>query len=335
MGTPSKNGTPGAGIAREQAAGLSTFSLLSAGRRTISIAFWATTTSAMAMSPPSLDDLRQRIDDIDDQLHDLIMRRAETVEAVATTKQHSRIAAIRPGREAIILRRLAERHRGRFPRTVLVRLWREIFSGTVMMQGDFIVAVSTLEAMPDYWDLARDHYGSYTPMIAFRSVGEVLRALAERRAAVGVLPMPADGERQPWWPLLAVAGAAAPRILARLPFIARGNARGDSGLDALVVGHGEADPTDADRSLIALETTGGMSRARLIDVLNSAGLPVTFLTMHEPGSGGDAWCLVEIDDKVSDGDQRLRQALAALGDKIARARSLGSYAKPFAPTALG
>jgi chorismate mutase/prephenate dehydratase len=163
----------------------------------------------------------------------------------------------------------------------------------------------------------------------------VLRALAEGRAAVGVLPMPADGERQPWWPLLAVAGAAAPRILARLPFIARGNARGDSGLDALVVGHGEADPTDADRSLIALETTGGMSRARLIDVLNGAGLPVTFLTMHEPGSGSDAWCLVEIDDKVSDGDQRLRQALAALGDKIARARSLGSYAKPFAPTALG
>jgi hypothetical protein len=188
--------------------------------------------------------------------------------------------------------------------------------------------------MQDYWDLARDHYGSYTPMMAFRSVGEVLRAMTEGRAAVGVLPMPAEGEREPWWPLLAVAGAAAPRVLARLPFIARGNARGDSGLDALVIGHGEADPTGADRSLIALESAGEMSRARLIDALQGAGLPVTLLAVHEPGGGG-VWCLVEIDDMVGDGDQRLRQALRPLGDKIGRARSLGSYAKPFAPAAPG
>jgi hypothetical protein len=53
--------------------------------------------------------------------------------------------------------------------------------------------------------------------------------------------------------------------------------------------------------------------------------------VHEPGSGGDAWSLVEIDDTVSEGDPRLREALRPLTDKIARARLLGSYAKPLAP----
>ena len=288
----------------------------------------------MATPTSSLDDLRRRIDEIDDRLHDLIMERAEVVEAVAASKQRGRIAALRPGREAAILRRLVARHRGNFPRAVLVRLWREIISGAVMMQGDFAVAVAALEEMPDYWDLARDHFGSTIPMIAFHSVGEALRALADGKVAVAVLPMPAEGEREPWWPLLARAGAAAPRVLARLPFGGRGNARGDGGIDALAIGRAEPDPTDADRSLVALELTGELSRARLIAALKEAGLAVTLFAAFEPGGEG-AWHLVEIDDGVAEGDSRLAGAVARLGERVARVAHLGSYAKPFAAKTLG
>ncbi len=288
----------------------------------------------MATTTSTLDDLRRRIDEIDDRLHDLIMERAEIVEAVAGAKARGRVAALRPGREARILRRLVARHRGGFPRTVLVRLWRELISGAVMMQGGFAVAVSALEEMPDYWDLARDHFGSHSPMTAFHSLGEALRALTDGKVAVAVLPMPAEGEREPWWPLLARSGAAAPRVLARLPFAGRGNARGDGGLDALAVGHAEPDPTDADRSLIALELAGELSRARLIGALKDAGLAVTLFAAHEPGGEG-AWHLVEIDDGVAEEDPRLAKALATLGDQIARVAHLGSYAKPIAPAALG
>lgn len=288
----------------------------------------------MATTTSTLDDLRRRIDEIDDRLHDLIMERAEIVEAVAGAKARGRVAALRPGREARILRRLVARHRGGFPRTVLVRLWRELISGAVMMQGGFAVAVSALEEMPDYWDLARDHFGSHIPMTAFHSLGEALRALTDGKVAVAVLPMPAEGEREPWWPLLARSGAAAPRVLARLPFAGRGNARGDGGLDALAVGHAEPDPTDADRSLIALELAGELSRARLIGALKDAGLAVTLFAAHEPGGEG-AWHLVEIDDGVAEEDPRLAKALATLGDQIARVAHLGSYAKPIAPAALG
>jgi len=288
----------------------------------------------MATTTSSLDDLRRRIDEIDDRLHDLVMERAEIVEAVAAAKERGSIAALRPGREARILRRLVARHRGRFPRAVLVRLWREIFSGAVMMQGDFAVAVAALDEMPDYWDLARDHFGSATPMVAFHSLGETLRVLAEGKVAVAVLPMPAEGEREPWWPLLARGGSAAPRVLARLPFAGRGNARGDGGLDALAVGHVEPDPTEEDRSLIALELTGELSRARLIATLKEAGLAVTLFAAYEPGGEG-AWNLLELDAGVADNDPRLAGALAALGDRVARMTHLGSYAKPFAPAALG
>ena len=288
----------------------------------------------MAATTSALDDLRRRIDEIDDKLHDLIIQRAEVVESITAGKKRGGIDTIRPGREAQILRRLIGRHRGRFPRPVLARLWRELISGSVALQGDFAVAVLALNEMPDYWDLARDHYGSHTPMLAFHSIGEVLRALAERRAGVGVLPMPAEGEREPWWPLLAVASAA-PRVMARLPFAGRGNARGDGGLDALVIGYGDADTTDEDRSLVALELAGELSRARLISAFKSAGLAVTLFAAHEPGGDG-AWYLIETDPGLAAADDaRLAPALRSFGEEVARVVHLGSYAKPFAPQALG
>jgi|HubBroStandDraft_1064217.scaffolds.fasta_scaffold71313_1 chorismate mutase/prephenate dehydratase len=286
----------------------------------------------MAPRPSSLDDLRRRIDEIDDRLHDLIMQRAEVIEEIAGTKKRDGIATIRPGREALILRRLVERHRGRFPRAVLVRLWRELLSGTIAMQGSFAVAVYMPRSTPDYWDLARDHYGSHTPMMAFHSASELLRTLGEGRAAVGVLPMPAEGESAPWWPLLTASGAAVPQIIARLPFAGSGNARVDGG-EAVVIGHAELDPTGADRSFIALEIGGDLSRARLIGALNDAGLMVMLFAAHEP-HGSSALHLVEIDDLVSPGDPRLLRALQPLGDRVTRVAHLGAYARPVAAAAL-
>jgi chorismate mutase/prephenate dehydratase len=286
----------------------------------------------MATRPSSLDDLRRRIDEIDDRLHDLIMQRAEVVEEIAGTKKRDGIATLRPGREALILRRLVARHGGRFPRAVLVRLWRELLSGALAMQGNFAVAVYMPRRTPDYWDLARDHYGSHTPMMAFHSASEVLRTLGEGRAAVGVLPMPAEGESAPWWPLLTASGAAVPQIIARLPFAGSGNARVD-GSEAVVIGHGELDPTGADRSFIALEIGGELSRARLIGALNDAGLMVMLFAAHEP-HGSSVLHLVEIDDLVSPGDPRLIRALQPLGDRVTRVAHLGAYARPFAAAAL-
>jgi len=286
----------------------------------------------MATSTPVLDDLRRRIDQIDDQLHDLIMQRAEIVESVARAKKRGGIATVRPGREAALLRRLVERHRGRFPRPVLVRLWRELVSGAISMQGEFAVAVHAPGAIPDYWDLARDHYGSHMPMLAFHAAGEVLRALSQGRAAVGVLPMPAEGESAPWWPLLTASGASAPRVIARLPFAGRGNARGES-TNALVIGHAEFDPTGADRSFLAFEILGELSRARLIGALNEAGLAVTLFAAHT-SDGTAAWNLVEIDDLVTADDARLQKALAPLGERVARVTHLGAYARPLTPAEL-
>ena len=154
----------------------------------------------MSESQSDLEHFRRRIDEIDDRLLDLLIERVDIVSRVGAHKRNAgSVAAHQPAREAEIIRRLTERGQGAFPPATLVRMWRELLAATVRQQGSFAVAVYVPPDMPGFWDLARDHYGSQTPMQAYGSTAQVIGAVTDGQAAVGVLPMPQEGEADPWW----------------------------------------------------------------------------------------------------------------------------------------
>src|SRR5213079_1897486 len=191
-----------------------------------------------------------------------------------------------------IIRRLVRRSKGAFPAATLVRMWRELLAATVRMQSSFTVAVYAPPQAPGYWDIARDHYGSHTPMVPYRSTSHVIGAVIEGQAAVGVLPIPAEDDSDPWWRHLLSADENAPRVVARLPFGARGNARSD-GADALAIGRGMQQETGADRTFLATESAADISRGRIFRILSSLGLSCTFFASCEHAGG--AVNLIEID----------------------------------------
>ena len=212
----------------------------------------------MPVTPSDLKGLRRRLDEIDDKLQDLLIDRAEIVSLVAASKKDGNQPAFQPAREAEIIRRLVGRHRGALPVATLVRMWREMLAATVRLQSPFSVAVFAPADRPGFWDLARDHYGSNTPMSAYDTVGQVIRAVAGGTGSVGVLPLPQAGEPDPWWPHLLSTDDDAPRVVARLPFGARGNARADT--DALAIGCGGQQESGLDRTLLGAECSAAISQ---------------------------------------------------------------------------
>ena len=218
----------------------------------------------MSDSVSDLELLRRRIDEIDDRLQDLLIERAEIVASVGAHKRgRGALPAHQPWREAEIIRRLVRRGKSAFPAATLVRMWRELLAATVRMQSSFTVAVYAPPQAPGYWDLARDHYGSHTPMVPYRSTSHVIGAVIEGQAAV-------DDN--------------APHVIARLPFGTRGNARSD-GADALAIGRGSEQPTGQDRTLFAAEYAPDISRGRIVSTLSELGLACTSLTSSEHADG--------------------------------------------------
>ena len=286
----------------------------------------------MPIAAPTLADLRRRIDELDGALHDVLMERAAVVESVGRLKRTDATPPLRPGREAQILRRLLARHRGPFPKPVLVRLWRELLAGSLAIQVDLHIAVYAPEKGAGLWDLARDHYGGQTAMSGFRATGEVLRAVADGRATLGVLPVPGLGDIDPWWRFLAAGDTPVLRVIARLPFGARGNARSDDG-DAFVVGAIEPEESGADRSLYVIETGDDVSLTRLVHALGNAGGAASVLAATDAEAGVAAQ-LVEFDGWIAGNDARLKAALAVLGDRVLRCTWLGGFAQPLSAAEL-
>ena len=284
---------------------------------------------AMADPSRSLDDLRRDIDVIDDEMHELLMRRVDIVEQIGALKKAAPgDLFIRPAREARILRRLVEQHHGSFPAPVVVRIWRELIAATSRLQGPFSVAVHAPEKSVGYWDVARDHYGSATKATLHRTANPVIRAVVDGTATIGVLPIPAEDDAEPWWPHLIFAGAHIPRIIARLPFIEYDDGRFED-LGALAIALTEQEASGDDVSFIAVEASAGLSRGSLKQVFDAVGLPATDITAwSETKKSPTQIHLVQVGDFVGVGDPRLDAASEKLGDQVSRFVGLGGYAVP-------
>jgi hypothetical protein len=187
------------------------------------------------------------------------------------------------------------------------------------------------EARGELWDLARDHYGSQTPMLAFRSTAQVIRAVTESQAAIGILPMPQEEDPDPWWRYLMSTQHNAPRVIARLPFGARGNAR-SNGADALAIGGGAEQRTGRDRTLIATENAPHISRSRMFATLSALGLDCTFMASCEHAEGANT--LIEFDGFMAASDPRLDRLREQLGPDLYRLVRFGGYAVPLAAAEL-
>ncbi len=282
----------------------------------------------MPVNPSDLEGLRRRLDEIDDKLQDLLIDRAQIVSLVAASKKDGNRPAYQPEREAEIIRRLVERHRGALPVATLIRMWREMLAATVRLQSPFSVAVFAPADRPGFWDLARDHYGSNTPMSAYDTVGQVIRAVAGGTGSVGVLPLPKAGEPDPWWPHL-LSPDGAPRVVARLPFGARGNARADT--DALAIGCGAQEESGFDRTLLGAECSPAISRAQISELFLTAGMVCSFVAWRDHSKTA---YLIEAEGCVPISDRRLDALRSELGPALDRLVLLGGYAAPLSSSAL-
>src|SRR5579864_633990 len=284
----------------------------------------------MLTTQADLDELRRRLDRIDDSLQDLLIERLEVVARVAAQKRNGTVSPYVPAREAEMLRRLVARQGDAFPAGTLVRIWRELLGATTRAQGPFAVGAYAPLETPGVWDLARDHYSSHAPLTAYHTTFQVIRAVAERSVAVGVLPMPQDGDSDPWWRHLLSLDAEAPRVVARLPFGPRGNARSDNG-DALVIGFGAQQSSGQDRTLLVTENAVQISRGRMVAAFSAIGLTCTFMVSCEHAEAANT--LIEVDGFVPLDDARLKALRDRLGSDLYRLMAVGGYAVPLDPTA--
>ena len=142
-----------------------------------------------------LQNIRNKIDIIDNKIHDLLIERAEIVEKVVEEKRkykEANLVVYRPSREHEILVRIIQRHKGNLPEKSLINIWRNLISSYINMQAELTLNFSsTLDK------IVNNHFGGDIKKEKTTTAKEALKKLNENKVNITVLPYP--NTHNDWW----------------------------------------------------------------------------------------------------------------------------------------
>ena len=212
-------------------------------------------------NPPTLADLRREIDRIDEGMHRLLMERGEIIDTLIATKKTAESgSAFRPAREADMMKRLVERHRGLLPLDTVESIWRVIIATFTYVQAPFSVHADLSAGEAAMRDSARFHFGFTVPFITHMGASGVVAAVSASRGDIGLVP--ATGGASAWW--TALEADDAPKIIARLPFVER--ADHPAGLPVFGIARPNPDAIVSDVETWSIHVSGwGPAVARSLD----------------------------------------------------------------------
>ena len=282
------------------------------------------------MEQTNIEELRHEIDAVDDQMHDLLMKRVDLVEQIGRLKAEAAgqgsAFAMRPKREIEIMRRLWNRHKGDLDKDILMRVWREIISACVNLQSPLTIAVFMPERGMGNLEIARDYFGTYTPMLSCRSVNLVLKELTQGEANIAILSLN-DDKQTCWWYSVASEYKRSVSIFLKLP-LTGDHVRGD-GRSVYALSKQPFEESGEDKTLLVAETDGTISLSTLDLLLKASGIATNAICdTYMPDMMRKAY-LFEVEGYLSDKDKRLNTVIEKESGKITMLRVIGGYPVAF------
>lgn len=269
-------------------------------------------------SAPTLADLRREIDRIDEAMHRLLMERGTIIDTLIRVKKTSDSgSAFRPGREASMMRLLAERHRGLLPLDTVESIWRVIIATFTYVQAPYGAHADVSGGDAPMRDSVRFHFGFTVPYVPHPDAAAVIEAVAASRGDLGVFRLDQGASAGAWWHALAAPDR--PKVIARLPFIERPGH--PAGTPVFVVSKPLAEAAVRDVVLYA----AGFERWR-----EAAGTALREVGGEVIASAGDAHGLSAL--LATPGalaPDALRDALARAGASLRSLVEVGSHAERF------
>ena len=271
--------------------------------------------AAMTKPPeaPSLGDLRKEIDRIDEAMHQLLMERGEIIDRLITVKRSQETgSAFRPVREAEMMRRLVKRHKGILPLDTVESIWRVIISTFTYVQAPFSVHADLSAGDALMRDSARFHFGFTVPFVPHMGAAGVVAAVSASKGDLGLVP--AIAVAGAWWSALEFD--AAPKIIARLPFVER--ADHPAALPVFVLSRVAADAMATEAAVWSIRVSGwGAGAAQALS------MRADFIAVPDRAFDGAA-LLVTLPKGVS--LETISEVLVKAGATVRSAALVGSHA---------
>ncbi len=136
----------------------------------------------------TLDALRQRIDQLDEQLVRLLNERTSAAMEIGRVKQANGQEIYVPAREKAVLDRVFRLNQGPLAADSLNAIYREIMSAALALEHDLKIAYLGPQATFTH-QAARARFGASVTYIACQTISDVFQSVQKRETDYGVVPI--------------------------------------------------------------------------------------------------------------------------------------------------
>jgi chorismate mutase/prephenate dehydratase len=277
----------------------------------------------------TLDDLRRRIDEIDNEILALLERRASTAADVARAKREANTPTFDPEREREVLSRLEAKGAGRFPREAIRAVFREVMSACLALQE--AVKVAFLGPAGSFTHAAaREMFGLAARYTEATTIDGVFDAVRRGDATFGIVPIENSTEGSVTHAIDALIDGG---VMIRREFVSEiahclmSNAEGLTRIER-VYSHPQALAQCrlwlakhlGSAQLVQTTSTSAAAREALADASGAAigsrlaaelhGLPILREDVHDAAENATRFVMLAVEDAPRTGDDKTTVAFA-------------------------
>jgi chorismate mutase / prephenate dehydratase len=136
----------------------------------------------------NLDEIRKRIDALDDELVQLLNERTHAAIEIGRLKQQSGEEIYVPAREKAVLDRVIQKNEGPLENASICAIYREIMSASLALEHDLKIAYLGPQATFTH-QAARSRFGASVNYEACQTIADVFYAVEKKKADYGVVPI--------------------------------------------------------------------------------------------------------------------------------------------------
>ncbi|MFH0975200.1 MAG: prephenate dehydratase [Spirochaetota bacterium] len=136
----------------------------------------------------NLEELRQKIDNIDKNLIEFINERTKIALEIGKIKSEQNIPFYKPERERLIMEKLQLLNKGPFPTNALKLIFLEMMSACRGLEKNIVVAYLGPEASHSH-SASISHFGSSVQSIPLTSITDVFYEVEKGKADYGLVPV--------------------------------------------------------------------------------------------------------------------------------------------------
>lgn len=229
----------------------------------------------------ALLSLREKIDNIDHQIIELLGQRMQVVHEVGELKKGKKEKFfIKSSREADMIKNLIAKTDPKFPKTAIISIWRKIITSANMYEQPLHIAIHNPNNIVDYAYLVKDYYNVDVPISSHDSVANIVLAMQKGEVQIGIFALPQDDKSsQDWWINLA-NNRLGIKIFAKIPFIDIDHRHHNIELVAVAIK--EPEKSQEDNSLIYIEVAKEVSKEEVLKALKQNNLKARILKTSQP-----------------------------------------------------